>query len=59
MKLQLYLICFNAWENNSADSLKVKFRLPQLEASCKIKTHSLETSYQLTPPTSIFLFEKG
>lgn len=46
----------NAWENSSADSLKVEFGLPwtPLEASCKIKTHSLETSCQLTPPTFTF-----
>lgn len=50
----------NAWESSSADSLKVKFRLPwtQLEASCKSKTHSLEKSCQLTPPTLTFLMKK-
>lgn len=51
----------NAWESSSADRLKVKFRLPwtQLEASCKSKTHSLEKSCQLTPPTLTFYNEKG
>lgn len=51
----------NAWESSSADSLKVKFRLPwtQLEASCKSKTHSLEKSCQLTPPTLTFLMKKA